>query len=105
MHYRLKSDDDSIRNKVWRVSRAGERARENKKLRYFLRFRVTNWQSNKMNPPVNMGPQVIPPHLSVSATTIPNLVLIYQVHLTSGKVPKKEAFIMKNDIFQDQFTL
>ena len=103
MHYHLKSDEDSIRIKVWRVSRAGERARENKKLRYFLRFRVTNWQSNKMSPPVNMSPQVIPPHLS--ATTIPNLVLIYQVHLTSGKVPKKEAFIVKNDIFQDQFTL
>ena len=57
-----------------------ERASKNRKLRRFLSFRAPYWDSNKIES-------------KVPATTIPNLVLIYRVHLTSCKVSQKEFFI------------
>ena len=92
-----------MRNKVWSISRARERASGNRKLRLFLSLRASNWQSNKMSPQIQMSLLFIPQHLST--TTIPNLVLIYGIHLTSGKLSEKEVFIVKNGFSQGQFTL
>ena len=74
--------------KRWRISRATESTWNI--FRHLLSFRA----------PYSLLLWVMLPH--VPATTIPNLVLINWVHLSSGKMSQKEIHVV--DFFQGQLT-
>ena len=76
-----------------------EKVPEYRILRHFLSFRAPYLELNKIES--KWIPVTLP---RVPTTTIPNLVLIYQVHLASGKVflSQKEVFLVLIGIFQGQ---
>ena len=77
MHYHLKVGDDLMIIKCG-GSPEQKRILENRNLRHFS-------ESPNGSKIVKMHPAVTPPH--VPATTIPNLLLIYPLHLTSPHSP------------------